>query len=196
MEEADVPHQPFIPVPRLANTRDIGGYPIASSPGKIVKRGLVFRASGPSKATDEAIAKLQELNIRAVYDLRSAEEIEHDGRRVRELPGTTRIRAPIFPGQAHDPEALAARFKNYSNNPNGFVFGYQEDILYSASSTGNKTQPFKQVLEHLAPTATSPILLHDSAVKDRTSVICALALSLCGVDIEVVAHEYSLTDFG
>ena len=196
MEEVDIPNPPFIRIPGLANARDIGGYPVATSPGKIVKRGLVFRASEPSKATDEGIAKLQELSIRVVYDLRSAEEIEHDGRRIREWPGTTRIHAPIFSDQAHNPESLAARFKSYSDNPNGFVFGYQEDILYSASSVESKTQPFKQILEHLAFTTTSPILLHDSAGKDRTGVICALALSLCGVDDEVVAHEYSLTDLG
>lgn len=41
-----------------------------------------------------------------------------------------------------------------------------------------------------------PILLHCSAGKDRTGVICALILSLCGVEDEVVAHEYSLTDLG
>jgi hypothetical protein len=42
----------------------------------------------------------------------------------------------------------------------------------------------------------APILLHCTAGKDRTGVICALVLSLCGVDDDVVAHEYSLTDIG
>lgn len=40
------------------------------------------------------------------------------------------------------------------------------------------------------------MLLHCSAGKDRTGVICALILSLCGVEDEIVAHEYSLTDLG
>jgi protein tyrosine/serine phosphatase len=38
--------------------------------------------------------------------------------------------------------------------------------------------------------------MHCSAGKDRTGVICAMILSLCGVEDEVVAHEYSLTDLG
>nr|UOW59930.1 SonH [Paraconiothyrium archidendri] len=196
MTEVDIPNPPFVPISGLANARDIGGYPIASSSGKIVKRGLVFRASEPSKATDEGVAKLQELNIKVVYDLRSAEEIEHDGRKIREWPGITRVHAPIFSDQAHDPQLLAARSKSYNDNPKGFVFGYQQDILKSASSADNKAQPFKQILEHLASSSPSPILLHDAAGKDRTGVVCALALSLCGVDDEVVAHEYSLTDLG
>jgi protein tyrosine/serine phosphatase len=40
------------------------------------------------------------------------------------------------------------------------------------------------------------LIVHCTAGKDRTGVICALVLSLCGVDDEVVAHEYSLTEVG
>ena len=38
--------------------------------------------------------------------------------------------------------------------------------------------------------------MHCTAGKDRTGVICALVLSLCGVEDEIVAHEYSLTNLG
>lgn len=59
-------------------------------------------------------------------------------------------------------------------------------------------QPFAVVLRHLAsPTAPpAPLLAHCTAGKDRTGVLCALVLSLCGVPDEAVAHEYSLTDLG
>jgi protein tyrosine/serine phosphatase len=40
------------------------------------------------------------------------------------------------------------------------------------------------------------MIVHCTAGKDRTGVICALILSLCGVDDEVVAKEYSLTELG
>lgn len=40
------------------------------------------------------------------------------------------------------------------------------------------------------------MLIHCTAGKDRTGVICALVLSLCGVDDETVASEYALTDAG
>jgi protein tyrosine/serine phosphatase len=40
------------------------------------------------------------------------------------------------------------------------------------------------------------LIIHCTAGKDRTGVICALVLSLCGVDDEIVAQEYSLTDRG
>lgn len=59
-------------------------------------------------------------------------------------------------------------------------------------------RPYCQILEHLASDVSSPlpILIHCTAGKDRTGVICALILSLCGVEDEIVAHEYSLTNLG
>jgi protein tyrosine/serine phosphatase len=39
-------------------------------------------------------------------------------------------------------------------------------------------------------------LVHCSAGKDRTGIIAAVVLSLCGVEDEAVAQEYALTDLG
>lgn len=49
---------------------------------------------------------------------------------------------------------------------------------------------------HLANDPTKPLIIHCTAGKDRTGVICALILSLCGVDDDSVAREYSLTELG
>ena len=40
------------------------------------------------------------------------------------------------------------------------------------------------------------MIIHCTAGKDRTGVICALILSFCGVPDDVVAYEYSLTEQG
>jgi protein tyrosine/serine phosphatase len=40
------------------------------------------------------------------------------------------------------------------------------------------------------------LLVHCTAGKDRTGVICAVILSLCGVSDEIIAEEYNLTDIG
>ena len=54
----------------------------------------------------------------------------------------------------------------------------------------------RTILLHLANEPEKPLIVHCTAGKDRTGVICALVLSLCGVDDDFVAHEYALTEIG
>ncbi|GAW26703.1 putative tyrosine phosphatase [Rosellinia necatrix] len=215
-----LPCPPFISVPGLPNFRDAGGYevvsdsPIApSAEGRrrinIIKRGVLFRSSEPSKLTDAGAAQLsQQLGIKLVYDLRSAAEIARSvdsarGFPLREWEGSERKFVPVFLDQDYSPEALAVRYKNYaSDSDEGFIEAYK-DILQAAADPANEFQPFKTILGHLAafpsassPSAPSPCLVHCTAGKDRTGVVVALALSLCGVPDEAVVHDYNLTEVG
>lgn len=76
----------------------------------------------------------------------------------------------------------------------GFVQVYARILEAGSCPTGS--QPFAVILRHLASPSPPALLAHCTAGKDRTGVICALILSLCGVPDEAVAHEYSLTDLG
>jgi hypothetical protein len=64
------------------------------------------------------------------------------------------------------------------------------DILTAAPAS------YRPILLHLAYEPSKPLVVHCTAGKDRTGVLCALILSLCGVEDEVIAHEYSLTEVG
>lgn len=128
---------PFIAVPGLPNLRDIGGQPVTwSSPGqqqdtqqaqqpgrKIIRRGIVYRSSEPSKVTEEGISILTErLGITHVYDLRSEVEIDRSRGKMlagnwqpREWSGCQRVFVPVFLDQDYSPEALAARCAQYAH---------------------------------------------------------------------------------
>lgn len=71
--------------------------------------------------------------------------------------------------------------------------------MSAAADAQHPYAPFATILTRLAappPEGPSPVLIHCTAGKDRTGVICALILSLCGVEDKVIAHEYSLTELG
>ncbi|KAH7032706.1 tyrosine phosphatase family-domain-containing protein [Microdochium trichocladiopsis] len=196
----DLPSPPFLAVPGIQNFRDTGGYPVSSAPNKIVRRGVLFRAAEPSQVTPEGISRMRELGIKHVYDLRSVREFEKEGhaRPPREWEGAERIFAPVFLDQDYSPEAVALRFRSYASGPEGFKAAYMS-ILRAASAPENTKQPYASILSRLASateTPPAPLLVHCTAGKDRTGVICALVLSLCGVADDVVAHEYSLTALG
>lgn len=71
-----------------------------------------------------------------------------------------------------------------------------DSILTSAADPDHPYAPFATILNHLAGPEPSPMLIHCTAGKDRTGVICALILSLCGVDDDTIAEEYTLTQLG
>lgn len=71
----------------------------------------------------------------------------------------------------------------------GFVKAYA-DIM------ANGPTAYKTILTHLAQPNPSPCIIHCTAGKDRTGVICAILYLLCSVPATTVAKEYSLTDTG
>ncbi|KAH7311988.1 tyrosine phosphatase family-domain-containing protein [Rhexocercosporidium sp. MPI-PUGE-AT-0058] len=193
-EVPNLPSPPFVTVPGIHNFRDIGGYPVSTSSNQSVRSNVVYRCADPSKITQEGISAAQGLGITHVYDLRSNNEIERNkaaGRGgVVEWEGCERVFAPVFEDRDYSPEALAGRFRDYaSGGPEGFTRAYSE-ILAGAPKS------FRVILLHLAYQPDKPLVVHCTAGKDRTGLICALVLSICGVDDETIAYEYSLTEIG
>ncbi|QSZ37093.1 hypothetical protein DSL72_009185 [Monilinia vaccinii-corymbosi] len=186
---------PFITVEGIPNFRDLGGYPLASGPNsQSIRQGIVYRCGEPQKVTENGIATMQQLGITHIYDLRSQDELNKGvaaGRGgVVEWEGCQRVFAPVFLEQDFSPEKIAIRYRNYtSKGTDGFTRAYA-DILNSAPTS------YRTILLHLANQPNKPLIVHCTAGKDRTGVLCALILSLCGVDDEVVAREYSLTEIG
>ncbi|KAI1338614.1 tyrosine phosphatase [Xylariaceae sp. FL0016] len=187
------PSSSFVRVNGVHNARDIGGYFLNPESDKVVRRGLIFRSGEPSHLTPKGIDALRQLGVTTVYDLRSHDEVEKTG--VKEWDHAVRVFAPVFMQEDFSPEATALRNGNFAKGPKGFVPVYQR-ILAAGSSRDNEARPFARILSHLSSPSPTPILIHCSAGKDRTGVICALVLSLCGVNDEVVAHEYSFSNQG
>ncbi|KAK4200122.1 protein-tyrosine phosphatase-like protein [Triangularia verruculosa] len=192
-----LPTPPFIHAPGIENLRDAGGYPVENQKGKAIRKGILFRAADPTHLNDEGVAVLHQLGITHIYDLRSLVELAEGREKPREWQGARRVHTPVFLDTDYSPEALALRFRNYSGGTKGFVKAYTS-ILSGAISPENPYRPFRTILEHLAssPESPTPVLIHCSAGKDRTGVIIALILSLCGVSDKIIAHEYALTELG
>ncbi|CZS91611.1 related to protein-tyrosine phosphatase [Rhynchosporium graminicola] len=191
---AKLPSPPFITVEGIYNFRDIGGYPVSTSSNHSIRSNILYRCAEPSKITRDGISTAQRLGITHMYDLRSSNEIERNrvaGRGgIVQWEGCQRVFVPVFEDKDYSPEALAGRFKDYaSGQPEGFTRAYSE-ILAGAPKS------FRVILLHLAHQPDKPLIVHCTAGKDRTGLICALVLSLCGADDETIAYEYSLTEIG
>jgi hypothetical protein len=155
----------------------------------------VYRSAAPSAG---AIPSLQALRITHVFDLRSDVEVTRQGGPsaaeacAHSPPGLTRIHVPVFKQLDYTPEAIALRYQDYAaaDTTAGFVSAYR-GILESGGE-----RAFAPILRHLSQEAPTPCLVHCTAGKDRTGLLCAIVLALCGVDDDTIAWEYGLTDQG
>ncbi|KAK3679605.1 hypothetical protein LTR37_021376 [Vermiconidia calcicola] len=196
---APLPSPPFVHIDGISNFRDIGGQ--ATSSAQAVRRGLVFRSADPTKATADGLKKMSgELSITTIFDLRSTPEIKRDG---PEWAGTEVAKSdifaaynihrdwvPVFAEEDYGPEQVALRYKEYTRSgTEGFVKAYH-DILLSAP------RAYGKIFRHLARQDPSPCLVNCTAGKDRTGILVALLLLFAGVEPEMVAEEYALTDLG
>ncbi|KAH6615779.1 tyrosine phosphatase family-domain-containing protein [Chaetomium sp. MPI-SDFR-AT-0129] len=198
-----LPSPPFIDVDGLYNFRDFGGYPLAGQVKKAVREGILYRSADPSKITARGLSELQQLRVSRIFDLRSTTEIgesvEKGWGKVWAWEEIPRVQTAVFTDADVTSGQRARRDRNLRNGSiEGFV-EYYEQVLDAVTSPQNPYQPLKTILQHLVtpkPSRLEPTLIHCSLGKDRTGVICALILSLCGVENVVVAQEYALTTLG
>jgi hypothetical protein len=109
---------PFVTIPGLANLRDIGGWPIVDHDGKpisTVRKRVLYRGPNPAPITAAGQAKLVELGITTVFDLRSKPQIEKAGG-AKELDGIQRRWRPIFSPANSSLERAASRYQQYASD--------------------------------------------------------------------------------
>ncbi|RUP44564.1 hypothetical protein BC936DRAFT_149287 [Jimgerdemannia flammicorona] len=183
----------WIQVEGVRNFRDLGGWPVRPTSDGVgegwhFKERMIFRSGDVTNITNEGVMTLYQLNIRTIFDFRSDTEVENAGG-VRDIPGIQRVAVPIFKSIDYSPEALVIRWQDYFGGADGFAKAYHE-ILH------NGPPHFRPILQHIARHPHSPVLVHCTAGKDRTGVLCMLLLGLCGVDDEIICREYELTERG
>lgn len=181
-------------LPKLAgagNFRDIGGR--ATSDGRVIRLGRVFRSQGLHALTDSDLDVLRALDIRLVCDLRSRRErTSHPSRWPKgtstlrlELDVRADIRAKnrqLLDIMSATPGAQGARqmmFASYGSFPKTFAEPLTRMFSCILSSDGS---------------ARLPALVHCSAGKDRTGFVIAMMLSALGVPREVIIEDYMLTE--
>lgn len=168
----------------VSNFRDLGGW--QTKHAKYIRPDRIYRCADLSNITDLGRYTLQQLKVTKAYDLRSLPEIKKNG--VGKIEGVEWIHVPIFLEEDYSPEKLAIRWGYYTSGVDGFVMAYT-GILQNGS------HPFGTILRHLRD-SDDPIIIHCTAGKDRTGVICAIILKLLGCEDDIVAREYELTTVG
>ncbi|BCY14593.1 tyrosine-protein phosphatase [Actinoplanes sp. L3-i22] len=160
------------------NFRDVGGYP--GLDGRQVRWRRLFRADSLHRIDEADTAAFTALGIRTVIDLRRPFEVEKFGR-VHERYGLDYRNLTL---QHVDWEQVG--------HPEGTVHErWLADRYLNFAEDG--WESIRDSLRLIADPAAAPVVVHCMAGKDRTGTVCALTLSLLGVDDADIAADYALT---
>lgn len=166
------------------NFRDVGGY--ITQDGQRVKTGLVYRSGALGQLTDADWQQIQRLNLGMICDLRSDDEVQVE---------------PDDP-----PFSIAYQHLGVEAEPPRFArlralfFDHQQMIallphVYKSLLVDQNAANFGKTLRLIADPDNLPIVIHCTAGKDRTGVITGLLLMLLGVPDDVIAADYSLSNY-
>ena len=169
-----------IVIPGAFNVRDLGGLPTAD--GRTTRWGRFVRSDVLTGLPDESHETLFAHGVRTVVDLRTTEE-------TMQWPCSL---------------AADARFDYRRHNLEGdepipgYVLGPDSRKLADAYAAllAARGSVVREVFATLAGSNGSPAVFFCAGGTDRTGMIAALALGLCGVPDEIIAEDYSLSAQG
>ena len=168
------PHA-VVPVPGLHNFRDLGGLPAAG--GRRTARGVLFRSDAPDPGRPDGVARLRELNVRTVVDLR-----EPDERRDRPNPLATEADVAY-----HAVDLIAGIRGAWSE------LAYERPLgAFYVRSLEVAGPAFVRAVDALTGGEGARVV-HCTVGKDRTGMVAALVLELVGVPRPVIVRDYAAT---
>jgi protein-tyrosine phosphatase len=167
----------------VANFRDFGGVPAAN--GTRVRAGLLFRCGQPGPLGDLSLDQLLAHDFAVIADLRFPDEArdapmpwpdDYAGRIVSLTEPGDGVAPHIafFRPGLHDPAVIRARYRAF----------------YRSLPADPRYRPlFARTLCRIAD-CDGPALIHCSAGKDRTGLVCALILRCLGVATDAIIADY------
>ncbi|GHJ45115.1 phosphotyrosine protein phosphatase [Catellatospora sp. TT07R-123] len=163
------------------NFRDAGGVPTAD--GAAVRPGLLYRSDALCDLAEADREAYAALGIRTVVDLRKQVELDRYGRapewaceRWHNVP----LNNPMWRHEDYSPADGVAAF---------LVERYHEAARHAADD-------IVRAVRILADPGCGPAVVHCWGGRDRTGVVIALVLALCGVADADIAADYHRTEQG
>jgi protein-tyrosine phosphatase len=157
------------------NFRDLGGY--ESADGRVLRWRKLYRSDALHNLTHEDVRRLGLLGLAAVFDLRTAYELEHDGLGALYDAGVSHHHTPFI----SDPTPPERREFTDDLHP------VYVRMLASAQPS------IKLIFERLAREDSYPAVFHCAAGKDRTGVMAAMVLRALGVSDATIIADYALS---
>lgn len=173
------------------NVRDLGGLP--TTDGGVTRFDQVLRADNLQDLIDDDIGRLTGRHrLRDVVDLRTTFEVTSEGPGpLTRVPDVTVHHLSLYPEVGTTTDVDADSVLPWTGKDGDDAIWVNSGVYYTnylRHRPGNVVAALRTMT-----TSGGATLVHCAAGKDRTGVVCALALSVVGVDREAVVDDYVQT---
>ncbi len=170
----------------IHNFRDLGGY--ATSDGRRVRWGRLYRSGTLHGATDADLRALQQLRLAYLIDFRSDAEKTEEPHRLPDAPRFTLVEIPIM-----DEGNRALVSEVMERVQSGDFSGFDPDAFMLTANrqfASQFTPQFSRFLHRVLSAQGAPVAWNCSAGKDRTGFAAAILLKILGVPDDRVMADY------
>lgn len=170
------------------NFRDVGGY--RTEDGRTVRWGLLYRSGAMGHLAPSAMARLDQLGIRAIIDLRQTDERRLDQSNWLPMAGLGYWTRDYTLGG--DDKAMAQMF----GDPEKLTAQGMHAMMAGAYRTMPKqlAPQFRELFARLIAPGKGAVVVNCTAGKDRTGIAAALVLTALGVPYATVREDFLLSN--
>jgi protein-tyrosine phosphatase len=164
----------------VLNFRDTGG--VQTINGSVVKRGMIFRSASLDSISKKDLARIRELGIKTVIDLRGPSEQK---KKNKVFDGIRLISLPLdFQGKTK--ERLYPYFKQ--KNPEEKILEVSNSLYLEIAEASAPV--LAEIIEILRSPDSGAILIHCQAGKDRTGILVALLHLIAGTERRLIVEDF------
>jgi protein-tyrosine phosphatase len=170
-----------------SNFRDVGGY--RTEDGRWVRMGVAYRSNGLGALTQSDYARLKDLDLKLVCDLR----LEEERRKLPDpdIPNSSAISADVAADSGHRGSALRVLMQR---GDDAAVLNFMNGAYRDFVDLPSAQSAYHRLFVRLADPGSLPTVFHCTAGKDRTGWAQAVLLSILRVPRKTILQDYVLTD--
>ena len=166
-----------LPLTGLCNARDLGGHPTVNG---VTRFGAVLRCEAPRALAKEDIDFLRRYGVTVSIDFRGDKEVRRYPSSLENVSGIEYRRAPTYDAQlAFASGGAAGKFVNWGDKYIALIENARDWV--------------RDTLQTIAG-AAGGVICNCTTGKDRTGVISALLLGLCGVPDDDIIADYCVSE--
>jgi protein tyrosine/serine phosphatase len=183
----------WIDLQGAVNVRDVGGTPTADG-GETVYRRLLRSENLQELTEDDIVLLVDEIGVTTVVDLRSTRELMIEGPApLDEVDGVQHAHHPVLKEFLDASDTVAAALLLTAQQED--AERYPDDLMTGHYLGYLENRP-EEVVGALRSIIAAPgaAIVHCAAGKDRTGVVVALALTIAGVEPEIIVADYVATN--